>query len=85
MRKRTNHATMQRIFKSFIPLFTLLTLLAFGTSLTAQSMSENYRKMVVKRTIQAPADQVWEALVGDYGKIAHFSPFIYASSYEIRI
>lgn len=38
--------------------------------------------MVVKREIAVPAAQAWEALVLDYGEIANFSPFIYASNYE---
>ena len=48
----------------------------------AQSMSKSYKTVYVERTIKAPADQVWEALVGDYGKMANFSPAVYASNYE---
>lgn len=74
---------MQRISRVYTSIIlTLIGLLAVGTSLSAQSMQENYRKMTVTRTIDAPADRVWQALVGDYGEIAHFSPFIYASGYE---
>ncbi|WP_020566792.1 SRPBCC family protein [Neolewinella persica] len=74
---------MQRTSNFYSTLIlSIIALLAFCTSLSAQSMADDYRKMVVKRTIKAPADRVWQALVGDYGEIAHFSPFIYASDYE---
>ncbi|MEL7163693.1 MAG: SRPBCC family protein [Bacteroidota bacterium] len=71
---------MQRTSKRYFTL--LIVLLVTSFSLSAQRMADDYRKMVVMRTIQAPADRVWQALVGDYGEIAHFSPFIYASDYE---
>ncbi|OAV45180.1 hypothetical protein A3850_012055 [Lewinella sp. 4G2] len=44
-------------------------------------MSKDYRKMTITRVIDAPAERVWEALVGDYGEISNFSPFIYTSDY----
>ncbi len=69
-----------RIYSTLI--LAIIALLAFSTSLSAQSMADDYRKMVVRRTIKAPADRVWQALVGDYGEISNFSPFIYASNYE---
>ncbi|WP_238749373.1 SRPBCC family protein [Neolewinella maritima] len=45
-------------------------------------MAKDYRKMTITRTINAPAERVWAALVGDYGEISNFSPFIYTSNYE---
>lgn len=74
---------MQRAFKLYQPiLFSLIALFSFSTSLSAQSMGKDYRKMTITRTINAPAERVWEALVGDYGEISNFSPFIYTSNYE---
>ena len=61
---------------------TLLLVLGFGASLHAQDMSKSHRVVEVFRTVDAPAERVWQALVGDYGEIANYSPFIYASSYE---
>jgi len=74
---------MQRTINFYSTLIlTLIALLAISVSAAAQSMENNYQKMVIKRVIDAPADRVWQALVADYGEIAHFSPFIYASNYE---
>ena len=74
---------MQRITTIYSTLIlTVILLLAASVSAFAQSMADDYRQMVVTRTIDAPAERVWEALVDDYGEIAHFSPFIYASDYE---
>ena len=73
MQRSTNRATAL--------LLTLIALLSTSFVLTAQSMSKDYRKMTITRTINAPADRVWEALVGASGEISNFSPFIYASDY----
>ena len=48
----------------------------------AQSMSKPYKTVTAERVIDAPPGRVWEAMVGDYGEIANFSPYIYASTYE---
>ena len=61
---------------------SLLLALGFGASLHAQDMDEPHRVVEVFRTVDAPAERVWEALVGDYGEISNYSPFIYASNYE---
>ncbi len=53
----------------------------FSTSMFAQSMSKKYRTLKVETKINAPAEKVWEAMVLDYGEIANFSPYIYASGY----
>ncbi|GAA4271231.1 hypothetical protein GCM10022258_05240 [Aquimarina gracilis] len=47
----------------------------------AQSMSKRYRTLKVETQINAPANKVWRAMVLDYGEIANFSPYIYASDY----
>lgn len=48
----------------------------------AQSMEKNFRTLQVELKINAPAERVWEAMVLDYGEIANFSPYIFASNYE---
>ena len=74
---------MQRISRIYTTLILgLIALVSFSVSLSAQSMSDDYRKMTVTRVINAPAERVWQALVGDYGEISNFSPFVYASDYE---
>lgn len=44
-------------------------------------MSKPYRTIVVERQIALPAEQVWNALVMDYGQISNYSPLVYASDY----
>ena len=74
---------MQRLSRIYTTIILgLIALLSFSFSLSAQSMSEDYRKMTVTRVINAPAERVWQALVGDYGEISNFSPFVYTSDYE---
>ena len=63
-------------------LLTFLVALGFSASLSAQDMNKTHRVIEVYRTIDAPAERVWQALVGDYGEISNYSPFIYASNYE---
>lgn len=48
----------------------------------AQSMRKKYKTIRAEKTINAPAERVWRAMVLDYGEISNFSPYIYASSYE---
>jgi len=60
----------------------LLSFLLSSAAIQAQSMANDYRSMKITRVINAPAERVWEALVGDYGEISNFSPFIYTSNYE---
>ena len=64
-------------------LLSLLVLMSTGiTSIYAQTMSKSYKTVKVERVIKAPADKVWQTMVGDYGAIANFAPSIYASNYE---
>ncbi|MEW7292425.1 SRPBCC family protein [Aquimarina sp. 2304DJ70-9] len=58
-----------------------IVLAIFSTSGFSQSMSKKYRTLKVETKINAPAEKVWEAMVLDYGEIANFSPYIYASNY----
>ena len=50
--------------------------------LQAQSMKKKFRTVHVEIKIDAPAEEVWKAMVLDYGEIGNFSPYIYASNYE---
>ncbi len=60
-----------------------LALLLIGTDLAnAQSMSKKYKTILSEKIIEAPASSVWQAMVLDYGEIANFSPYIFASNYE---
>lgn len=60
-----------------------LALLLIGTDLAnAQSMSKKYKTILSEKIINAPASRVWQAMVLDYGEIANFSPYIFASNYE---
>ena len=60
-----------------------LALLLIGTDLAnAQSMSKKYKTILSEKIIEAPASRVWQAMVLDYGEIANFSPYIFASNYE---
>ncbi len=70
---------MKTTMKIFV---TGLLLSICSTTMFAQSMSKKYRTLKVETKINAPADQVWQAMVLDYGEIANFSPYIYASNYE---
>ncbi len=58
-----------------------IVLAIFSTSGFSQSMSKKYRTLKVETKINASAEKVWEAMVLDYGEIANFSPYIYASNY----
>ena len=64
------------------PLTVLLLFLYQTTAVQAQRMSKPYKTVYVERVIQAPAERVWQAMVGDYGQIAKFAPSIYASDYQ---
>ena len=67
----------------FSTVFTLLLILSSQLpQAQAQSMSKPYKTVYVERVIQAPADRVWQAMVGDYGEISRFAPSIYASDYQ---
>lgn len=68
---------MKKITAILIAIFAISTI-----QLQAQSMSKKFRTMNVELKINAPAEKVWEKMVGDYGAIANFSPYIYASNYE---
>lgn len=68
--------------KSLLKFTALLFAISFiQTSVQAQSMSKKYKTVVVELTINAPAEKVWAAMVGDYGNISNFSPYIYSSNY----
>ncbi|MEM6395148.1 MAG: SRPBCC family protein [Bacteroidota bacterium] len=74
---------MQRISRIYTTIILLvIALIATSVSLSGQSMSQNYRKMIIERDLEVPAEQVWNALALDYGEISNFSPFIHASNYE---
>ncbi|MEL6843628.1 MAG: SRPBCC family protein [Bacteroidota bacterium] len=45
-------------------------------------MSKKYITILAERVIEAPAAEVWQAMVLDYGQISNFSPFIYTSDYQ---
>lgn len=69
--------------KSLLKYAVLLFAISFiQTSVQAQSMSKKYKTVKVELQINAPAEKVWAAMVGDYGAISNFSPYIYASNYE---
>ncbi|MEL7248983.1 MAG: SRPBCC family protein [Bacteroidota bacterium] len=53
-----------------------------NSSLWAQSMEKKFRTIKAELQINASAERVWQAMVLDYGEIANFSPYIYASNYE---
>ncbi|MEL7422164.1 MAG: SRPBCC family protein [Bacteroidota bacterium] len=53
-----------------------------NSSVWAQSMEKKFRTIKAEIQINAPAERVWQAMVLDYGEIANFSPYIYASNYE---
>ncbi|MEL6655412.1 MAG: SRPBCC family protein [Bacteroidota bacterium] len=53
-----------------------------NSSAWAQSMEKKFRTIKAEIQINAPAERVWQAMVLDYGEIANFSPYIYASNYE---
>lgn len=67
---------------SVVSLFLVLILASNVTFLPAQNMAKSTKTVYVERLIHAPAERVWQALVGDYGEISHFAPSIYASNYE---
>ncbi len=58
-----------------------IVLAIFSISGFSQSMSKKYKTLKVETKINASAERVWEAMVLDYGEIANFSPYIYASNY----
>lgn len=59
-----------------VAIFVTISSSTFG-----QSMSKKYRTLNVETKINASAERVWQAMVLDYGEIANFSPYIYASNY----
>lgn len=69
-------------YLNFILSFLMLTIGLHTSPLLAQSMSKKHQTVIVERVINAPAERVWQALVGDYGEISNFSPFIFTSNYE---
>lgn len=62
--------------------WVILALILGTFSVHAQSMSKKYKTIKMEIKIDASAERVWEAMVGDYGEISNFSPYIYASNYE---
>lgn len=52
------------------------------SGLAQERMTKKFRTLNTEIIIDAPAQEVWEAMVLDYGLIGNFSPFIYSSSYE---
>ncbi|WP_431122693.1 SRPBCC family protein [Flagellimonas flava] len=69
---------MKIAIKSTIALMALVLTSSF---VNAQSMSKKFKTIKVEIKINAPAEQVWEAMVEDYGEISNFSPYIYTSDY----
>ncbi len=53
-----------------------------NSNVWAQNMEKKFRTIKAEIQINAPAERVWQAMVLDYGEIANFSPYIYASNYE---
>ncbi|MEM6723043.1 MAG: SRPBCC family protein [Bacteroidota bacterium] len=64
-----------------VTLMALSWMLLISGPLFGQSMAKKYKTVNVQIQIDAPADQVWEAMVLDYGEISNFSPYIYSSNY----
>lgn len=62
--------------------FTLACIAIFSNLSQAQSMAKKFQTVQVEIHINAPAQEVWQALVLDYGAISNFSPYIYSSSYQ---
>ncbi|MEM7575229.1 MAG: SRPBCC family protein [Bacteroidota bacterium] len=60
----------------------LITAVVLTSTVGAQTATRNHKVLYVERTINAPAERVWQALAGDYGEISNFSPSIFTSSYE---
>lgn len=60
----------------------ILLISLFSSGVFAQSMEKKYKTIKVEIKINAPADEVWKVMVGDYGRIGNFSPYIYVSEYQ---
>ena len=73
---------MKKINNKMKSIFALAILMLIGTTSNAQSMEKNFKTLHVALKIDAPAERVWEAMVGDYGEISNFSPYIFTSNYE---